>query len=149
MVFQLAYGSVASRSLDRDALLALLRQSRSNNTERGVTGMLLCSEGRFFQLLEGSRAEVLDLFATIAEDPRHHAVTTLAERHRLLRQFPSWTMAFRDLVTEPIAEPGYTALFDEALEKAPWAAVALLDRMRPSGPNGWPTVHPNRVLGLP
>ena len=149
MVYQLAYASVATRPLDRDALVALLRQSRASNVARRVTGMLLCSDGRFFQLLEGSREDVSDLYARIAEDARHHDVTVLAERHRLLRRFPSWTMAFRDLVAEPVAEPGYHALFDEALERMPWAVEELLRRMGPSGPNGWPTVHRSRVLGLP
>lgn len=149
MVFQLAYASVAARPSARPDLVALLRQSRVNNAERGVTGMLLYRDGRFLQLLEGAQADVRALYATIAADPRHRDVTTIAERHRLLRQFPSWTMAFRDLVDEPIEEPGYTALVDEALEQVPWAVEALLDRVGPSGPNGWPGVQRSRVLGLP
>jgi hypothetical protein len=149
VVFQLAYASVAARPFDADALVALLRQSRADNVEHGVTGMLLYREGRFLQLLEGAQDDVRRLYATIVRDPRHRDVTTVAERHRLLRQFPSWTMAFRDLVGEPIAEPGYSALVDEALEQVPWAVEALLDRFGPAGPNGWPGVQRSRVLGLP
>lgn len=148
VVFQLAYASVATRPLDTDALVALLRQCRAQNVPRRITGMLLHADGRFLQLLEGTREEVRDLYATIAVDPRHRDVTVLTERHRLLRRFPSWTMAFRDLVAEPIAEPGYTALFDEALEQMPWAVEELLHRTGPSGPHGRPAVHPHRVLGL-
>ena len=149
MVFQLAYASAAVRSLDRAELVALLKQSRANNAEHALTGMLLYREGRFLQLLEGPKGDVQRLYATIVADPRHRDVTTIAERHRVLRQFPSWTMAFRDLVDEPITEPGYTALVDEALEQVPWAVEALLDRFGPAGPNGWPGVHRSRVLGRP
>ena len=149
MVFQLAYASVAAEAFDGAGLVTLLRRSRVDNLERRVTGMLLYREGRFLQLLEGSKDDVRRLYATIAADPRHHDVATIAERHRLLRQFPSWTMAFRDLVDEPIVEPGYTALVDEALEQVPWAVEALLDQLVPAGPNGWPGVQRSRVLGLP
>jgi hypothetical protein len=149
VVFQLAYASVAVRPLEQAELVTLLRQSRSNNLEHHVTGMLLYRDGRFLQLLEGAPDDVRRLYASIALDPRHRDVTTIAERHRLLRQFPSWTMAFRDLLEEPITEPGYTALVDEALEQVPWAVEALLDRTGPSGRNGWPGVQRSRVLGLP
>lgn len=149
MVFQLAYASTAVRPLGRPDLVALLRQSRADNGGRRVTGMLLYADGRFLQLLEGTRNDVRALFAAIEADPRHHDVRVLAQRHRLLRQFPSWTMAFRDLVAEPIEEPGYTALVDEALEQVPWAVEELLARLGPSDPSGRPGLYRSRVLGLP
>lgn len=149
VVFQLVYGSLAVRDLDRAELLGLLRQARARNLGQRVTGMLLYRHGRFLQLLEGAQDDVRSVYASIAADPRHRDVTTLSERRRVLRQFPSWTMAFRDLVEEPITEPGYNALFDSAtVEQVPRAVAELVRRLRPSGPHGRPVVHASRVLGL-
>ena len=114
---------------------------------RSVTGMLLYRDGRFLQLLEGAEAEVRTLFAAIVADPRHHDLVVLRERHRVLRQFPTWTMAFRDLGERPLTTPGYA----DVLGDGPSAPDPLVDdlvaRLRahdPAGPTWSPT---NRVLG--
>lgn len=147
-MFQLVYSSTAVRRLDRDELTCLVERARSHNGDHGITGMLLCSEGRFLQLLEGEEDEVRQLYAAICADARHRDVTTLSETRRLRRQFPTWTMAFRDLGEDPIIEPGYAALFEDAVERVPWAVDALVSRLRPSRPAGRPVIHSSRVLGL-
>ncbi|GAA3556148.1 hypothetical protein GCM10022197_09130 [Microlunatus spumicola] len=148
MVFQLVYSSAAVRPLAHEALVDLLEQSRTRNDDARVTGMLLYRDSRFLQLLEGDERVVRDLYARIAGDARHREVRTVGERRRLLRQFPTWTMAFRDLAEEPFREPGCTALFEDAAENVPWAVDELLVRLRPSGPEGRPVVHGSRALGL-
>jgi hypothetical protein len=146
--FQLVYSSAAVRPLTHEALVDLLEQSRTRNVARRVTGMLLYRDSRFLQLLEGDERVVRDLYARITTDPRHQRVRTVGERRRLLRQFPTWTMAFRDLASEPFPEPGCTALFEDAVENVRWAVDELLVRLRPSGPQGRPVVHGSRALGL-
>ena len=149
MVFQLAYASTAVAPLERDALVALLRQARSHNEARRITGVLLHSDGRFLQLLEGDRDEVRALYAVVAADPRHRDVVTLVERRRMVRQFPTWTMAFRDLVEEPVTEPGFRALVGESLEQVPWAVDELLVRLGPVASTRWSALQHSRVLGQP
>jgi hypothetical protein len=148
VVFQLVYSSAAVRPLTHEALVDLLEQARERNVDRRVTGMLLHRHGRFLQLLEGDERVVRDLYARITADARHRQVRTVGERRRLLRQFSTWTMAFRDLAEEPFTEPGCTALFEDAVESARWAVDELLVRLRPSGPQGRPVVHGSRALGL-
>jgi hypothetical protein len=148
VVFQLVYSSTAVRPFTPEALVDLLEQGRTCNAERRVTGVLLYRHGRFLQLLEGDEAVVRGLYASITSDPRHRDVTTQGLRRRVRRQFPTWTMSFRDLASEPFTEPGCTALFDDAVESVRWAVDELLARLRPSGPVGRPVVHPGRVLGL-
>ena len=148
MVFQLVYSSAAVRPPTREALVELLEQARTRNAARKVTGMLLYRGGRFLQLLEGEEEVVRDLYATIARDVRHQRVTTLTESRRLLRRFPTWTMAFRDLGDEPFAEPGCTALFEDAVESVRWAVDELMTRLRPAGGSGRPVIRTSRVLGL-
>jgi hypothetical protein len=48
----------------------ILATSRRNNVRVGVTGMLLFHKDNYLQILEGPRASVLRLFATVEADPR-------------------------------------------------------------------------------
>ena len=100
----------------------------------------LLRQGHRVQLLEGSEADVLRLYAVIEADERHRDVEVLSRRRRLLRQFASWNMAFRDLVEEPIKEPGYTSLFEDTVERVPGAVDHFVPRLRPTGPVGRPTI---------
>lgn len=97
MFYSLAYESQASVPLTAPDLLDLLTRSRAKNAVLGVTGILLYRQGTFLQVLEGSRAEVDELYATIAGDPRHHGVSTVLAEDRRARRFPDWTMGFADV----------------------------------------------------
>jgi len=97
VIYSLAYESQASVPFTEPDLLALLDQSRSKNAERGVTGILLYRQGTFLQVLEGPRAKVDELYATISGDTRHHAVDTVLVEERQQRRFPEWTMGFADV----------------------------------------------------
>jgi hypothetical protein len=123
--YSLAYESQASVPLTAPDLLDLLGQSRENNAQSGVTGILLYRHGTFLQVLEGPHAAVDALYATIARDPRHrdvstvlvedrveelyatiardsrhHAVSTVLAEDRSARRFPDWTMGFADVAGE-------------------------------------------------
>ena len=150
MVFQLAYVSTAAAPWARLQLLELLGRSRASNATNDVTGMLLYRGDRFLQLLEGERSCVTELYGRIAVDRRHQDVTTVLARRRLTRQFASWTMAFRDLGSEPIDVPGFSHVLDPDADEAmaPAATRALVDRLRPARSVGRPVVHGSRVLGL-
>jgi hypothetical protein len=95
--YSLAYESQASVPLTAPDLLDLLARSRANNARSGVTGILLYRHGMFLQVLEGPRAEVDELYATIARDSRHHEVSTVLVEDRPERRFPDWTMGFADV----------------------------------------------------
>jgi hypothetical protein len=92
----LVYASSATREMTREALLTLLENARSYNESVGITGMLLHSGGNFIQALEGPEAEVRTLAARIARDPRHRHFTELLTEHTDERQFPRWSMGFKD-----------------------------------------------------
>ena len=97
VVYSLAYASEASAELTVPDLLELLRRSREKNAALGVTGILLYRYGTFLQLLEGPRERVDELYATISDDPRHHAVSTVLVEDRPERRFPDWKMGFGDV----------------------------------------------------
>ena len=82
---------------------------REKNLRLHITGLLLYRQGEFMQALEGEEATVRALFATIRKDRRHeriHLLTTVAVPRR---QFPRWSMGFKNLDEIDInTVPGYT-----------------------------------------
>ncbi|WP_145069291.1 BLUF domain-containing protein [Engelhardtia mirabilis] len=106
------YSSAARVPFEAAELTALLARSRRRNGELGVTGMLLHVDGSFFQILEGPRESVRELFERIARDPRHAEVTTIIDEPIAGRAFGDWTMGFADLGSQDLAElPGLNDFF--------------------------------------
>lgn len=91
---QLIYKSKATVPFDEEALSELLLQSRSWNHQEGITGVLLYSNERFVQVLEGSVAALSDLYGRLLRDPRHETVIRLVYRPIVARRFAQWSMAF-------------------------------------------------------
>ena len=101
MLVRLLYASRAIDRIDEALLRSILEQSRANNQEHGITG-ILCTYlegGVFLQALEGGREAVNRLYGNIVRDTRHHDVTILdfaeieERHHRQLRRVvtQAWT----------------------------------------------------------
>ncbi len=93
-VYQILYRSRATSPLSEAQLLELLDQARCYNAGHDLTGLLLYSDGRFVQALEGPEAEVRALYARIQRDSRHRQVVTVSEGPGPHRRFAGWSMAF-------------------------------------------------------
>ena len=107
-MFCLVYISTATELFPARELLELLRQSRDHNASLGITGLLLYRKGIFMQALEGEETAVRALYARIGEDPRHHHVSTLLAVPTTGRQFPQWSMGFKNIGEMPVGPvPGY------------------------------------------
>ncbi len=91
------YVSSSVRKLNDSEILDILRTSQKNNQRRGITGMLLYKDGNFLQVLEGPHAEITDLMETVERDNRHRGFIVLTKKPIKERQFPNWSMAFKDL----------------------------------------------------
>jgi hypothetical protein len=94
MLVRLLYASRAVDGLDAEALLALVRQSKAANAERGITGVLCyCPNGGIFlQALEGGRSAVNRLYSRIVADPRHRDVELMRYEEIAERRFAGWSM---------------------------------------------------------
>lgn len=92
MLVRLMYASRAADSVDQEALLAILRKSKAENTANGITGVLCFSGGIFLQLLEGGRQQVNTLYNRIAADERHRDVVLLSYEEIGERRFAGWSM---------------------------------------------------------
>lgn len=94
---QLLYVSVETKPYKKEELEELLRQSREKNAKLGVTGILLYYKKHFFQVLEGERNTIFDLFRTIRKDERHLSVILVHDQEVPERSFKDWSMAFINL----------------------------------------------------
>jgi len=70
-MIHLIYVSSASQEMSEENLLFLLEQSRSRNKRQNVTGMLLYAKGNFFQVLEGEKSDVEEIYEAIENDGRN------------------------------------------------------------------------------
>jgi hypothetical protein len=115
MIF-LVYVSSAVKPFAESELLELLAKSVENNLNLGLTGMLLYKDGNFMQVLEGEEATVRALYTKIRRDPRHRGLLTLLEGPLKERQFPDWSMGFRNLnAAAVLATPGYSEFLNTPL----------------------------------
>ncbi len=96
-LIHLIYSSAAAHSLQDEDLVRLLEQSRKNNEQTGITGMLLYENGSFFQILEGPPEAVEALYQRISRDERHTKAVTIIREPIARRTFGEWTMGFANL----------------------------------------------------
>lgn len=80
--------------MSEDDLKQILVKSRTNNTQRHITGMLVLSGDNWMQILEGEQATITAMFRRIQADPRHVNVYKLADGAVRQRSFPDWSMGF-------------------------------------------------------
>jgi len=102
MLTQIFYSSQARDDLLAGDLEAILESARCNNERLGVTGVLILSDGVFFQAIEGE-AEVLDsLLERILADPRHQDARVFRRKPIGERNFGEWKMAYIAPTSEDI-----------------------------------------------
>jgi hypothetical protein len=92
MLVRCLYASRVAAPLPTAILDEILAQSRRNNPQRGITGLLCFTSDVFVQVLEGGRDEVCDLYNAIVRDERHSKVRLLTYEEIDERRFGNWTM---------------------------------------------------------
>ena len=97
------YASAATRNFETAELTALLQAASKHNDGAGLTGMLLYTEGSFFQVLEGVPDAVEALYARIERDKRHDHVTKIVTEAIPSRSFAHWTMGFSQVSRKELA----------------------------------------------
>jgi hypothetical protein len=135
MLVRCVYASRAKAPEDAGIVAAILRESRRKNETRGVTGMLLLVDGVYVQVLEGGRAEVSSLLASILADPRHYDASLISFEEILERRFGSWTMGEIDVNGvngAMILRYSATTRFDPFTSNAA-ATIKLLEEIADSG----------------
>ncbi len=93
-LLRLIYLSQIWESMNSEQLETILNQSRRNNTENKLTGLLCYGGKSFVQVLEGPESAVIALYAKILNDERHHACHILDIHPASQRIFKDWAMAY-------------------------------------------------------
>jgi adenylate cyclase len=101
------YVSRFSRPLSKRDIEKIHSSAVRYNSQHGVTGILVCLGDTFFQVLEGNRATIDELYhKRIVPDDRHSDVICLkSESGVSQRMFPQWDMRVFDLNDEAEALP--------------------------------------------
>jgi hypothetical protein len=106
--------AATNRAFGPADLATLLAECREKNSKAGLTGMLLYSDGTFFQVLEGERAIVENLLERLINDKRHERVTKIILEQIEERSFTQWTMGYAKVTKQELAEiPGLSDFFTQ------------------------------------
>lgn len=80
MRYALCYVSTSNKDLNHQQVEKLLQFTQNRNESLKINGILLFSDGNFFQILEGEKQVVLSVFEKIKNDPRHHGLIQIIGR---------------------------------------------------------------------
>ncbi|MBW4889160.1 BLUF domain-containing protein [Mucilaginibacter sp. HMF5004] len=98
----LIYVSTSSRLLNTDDLGQILLEGRKNFNNRGITGMMLYSNGTIFQALEGEAEELDQLFEGIRHDDSQKSIIKLKTGSSVSRTFSDWSVGFKASCTDMV-----------------------------------------------
>ncbi len=114
---QLIYCSASADDITDADVNNILEQSRKNNEENNITGLLLNNAQFYVQLLEGDCKAVNDLYNKIIKDPRHGQIMLLAYTPTDRRLFSGWTMkhipedrVINDIIEKFVNQEGFIHL---------------------------------------
>jgi len=94
MLHQILYSSRARDGLEPADIESILQSARPTNSQAGITGVLIYSDGVFFQLIEGEEALLDPLMRRIVADDRHGDVKVFRREPIFERNFGAWQMAY-------------------------------------------------------
>ena len=97
MLAQLIYVSDRSETCTDQDVGKIMVSCKKNNPALGITGVLLYSEKKFIQMIEGEGDLVTELYAKIKKDTRHRNAMMIAYGPIPDRAFPSFHMGLRKI----------------------------------------------------
>ena len=80
MRYAISYVSTAHTDLKEQGVNDILNQTGKFNKDQDITGILLYNERSFFQLIEGEKKTVQDLYERILQDSRHQDIIQFLEK---------------------------------------------------------------------
>lgn len=122
-MYYVVYVSQARKPMDNATLEAILKVSRSFNSEQDITGLLIyryspdTNSGHFIQMLEGEERSVLALYEKICRDKRHHTKIVLGQGEIPERMFGEWAMGFKNIDDDLLTKlPGYARVGETSFD---------------------------------
>ena len=103
MLAHLAYVSVRKKNCTEEEIEKILAACKINNAPLDITGVLLYSENKFIQYVEGEATSLMTLYDKIKKDVRHEKAVMISYSPIESRKFPSWQMGSRKLASDDIS----------------------------------------------
>ncbi|PKV49718.1 FAD-dependent sensor of blue light [Aquimarina sp. MAR_2010_214] len=94
MRYIISYVSTVNPNISNSDMKALMNYVRLNNNAIGLTGILIYSEGNFFQILEGEEQTVKMMFEKIRKDHRHHNIIKMLDKEIVTSPFSEYHSSF-------------------------------------------------------
>lgn len=113
-LYRMVYTSARRESCDQAAIDQILADSQKNNVELELTGLLIYTEDRFMQILEGPLGNIMQLYNKINKDERHGGTRIRYCEPASERYFSNWHMAGKDV--SKAALDMHTALDEKELK---------------------------------
>jgi len=99
-MYSIVYFSTAQPDLEAKVIENIFNIFRVNNDAHYIRGILMYSDGNFFQILETaveSKQVIIDLFQKIQMNGRHYDVTKIIEKRTTAQCFTKYHTAFKTL----------------------------------------------------
>ncbi len=97
MRYAISYVSTANMDLIDQEVTNMMKGTMKFNGNHDITGILLYNDKSFFQLIEGEKETIVDLYKIIEKDSRHHDIIKFLEK-------PVFHPAFDGYLTEFITD---------------------------------------------
>jgi hypothetical protein len=102
MLSQLTYVSSRNATCTEAEIEKILASCKKNNPSLGITGILLYSDTKFIQMVEGESKIILQLYDKIKTDKRHGNCMMISYGSISEKSFPSWHMGARKLASNEV-----------------------------------------------
>jgi hypothetical protein len=90
----LVYCSVARKDISQEEIIQIVAGARARNILLNVRGVLVFSQGRFYQWLEGDKESVDFVYNVIQHDKRHHDLRILKRNFMDVPLFKASSMIY-------------------------------------------------------
>lgn len=80
MRYAISYVSTANLDLQEQGVNDIMKKANEFNKREEITGILLYNERSFFQLIEGEKKTIQDLYERITQDSRHQDIIKFLEQ---------------------------------------------------------------------
>ncbi len=94
MGYIISYVSTITPDLSDVDIRELMEFVKHKNSLLNITGILIYSEGNFFQILEGESEVVKSIFEKIKKDPRHYNIIKMLDKEIKNNSFSAYYSPF-------------------------------------------------------
>jgi hypothetical protein len=95
----------------------IVKKSKINNPEHGITGLLFYHNQRFIQVLEGEKDSLEGLMSILEKDNRHKNIQRILDQPIKKRGFRDWNMDSLNLSEDQDIDPDELIRIRDAYKK--------------------------------